>query len=151
MRRVAELGSFGKCMSTPLSSERIEKALRRVLHKQGFQLSKARAHGETGVDVVAERAGHVIHIEVIAYKRSGPARTKDFCEGVMRSLSRLDTGAERCVLAMPEQFAVGMAQRAAHYRTAWKRMTLAFPEFSLWLVDCTAGGYRECKLTDWVT
>jgi len=138
-------------MSTPLSSEQTERTLRRVLQKQGFRLSKARAHGETGVDIIAERPGHTIHIEVIAYKRSGPARTKDFCEGIFRSLSRLDTGAERCVLAMSDQFAVGMAQRAAHYRTAWKRMTSAFPEFSLWLVDCPAGRYRECKLTDWVT
>jgi hypothetical protein len=138
-------------MSTPLSSEQIEKALRRVLRKEGFRLSKARAHGETGVDIIADRGGDAIHIEVIPYKKHGPARTKDFCEGIMRSLSRLDTGAKKCVLAMPEQFEGGMDQRAAHYRTAWKRITLAFPEFSLWLVDCTGGRYRECKLTDWVS
>src|ERR1051326_366222 len=96
-------------MSTPLSSDETERTLRHVLQKQGFRLSKARAHGETGVDLIAESGSHTLHIEVIAYKKSGPARPKDFCEGIMRALSRLDIGAKNCVLAMPEQFAAGMA------------------------------------------
>ena len=55
-----------------------------MLEKDGYSLSRERRHGETGVDIIARKGTEEIHIEVIGYKSSGPARAKDF-DGVLLS------------------------------------------------------------------
>jgi hypothetical protein len=82
-----------------VSNQEIENCLRETLEHEGFSLSRKRAHGETGVDIKATRGEEQLFIESVGYKESAPARAKDFYEGFFRTVSRLDDGATRCVLA----------------------------------------------------
>ena len=136
-----------------VGNTRTEKALRRVLASEGFSLNRPREWGETGVDIIAKRGdGDVLHIEVIGYKAQGPTRTKDFCEAFFRTISRLNEGATRCVLALPREFQRGMRQRARHYGIAWNGLGAAFPELSLWFVDCRDAdnpSYEESTWLEW--
>ena len=53
-------------------------------------LNAPKRNGETGTDVLAIKNGTLYFIEVIGYKSSGPARSKDFFEGFWRTISRLE-------------------------------------------------------------
>ena len=101
--------------------------------------------GENGADVLAAKDETLYFIEVIGYKSSGPARSKDFFEGFWRSISRLEEAktigkapkhhAIKLVLAIPANFKRGMEQRHSKYSTAWSRIALAFPELELWYIS----------------
>lgn len=112
----------------------------------GYSLSRARANGETGVDILATKGNEVIHIEVIAFKSSGPARARDFFQAFFRAISRTDQGATRCVIALAAQWKRGLSIRAGHYGTAWIRLGTAFPELEIWCVNCDS---RHCEITKW--
>ena len=95
-------------MTTPVLSSHIEDCLRSLLSGEGFSLNPRRAHGETGVDIIASKDNHSHYIEVIGYKGSPPARAKDFYEGFFRTVSRLNDGARSCVLALSQRAKVGL-------------------------------------------
>ncbi len=97
----------------------------------------------------AERGDERLHIEVIAYKSSGPARAKDFYEAFFRAISRIDDGATECVIAMAAQAGVGLPARARQYGSSWKRIGQAFPELKIWLVDGRAKTVRKTGWGDW--
>ena len=65
-------------MPAIVSNADTESCLRSILAAENYTLNTQRGHGETGVDLLAERGDERLHIEVIAYKSSGPARAKDF-------------------------------------------------------------------------
>lgn len=127
----------------------VEDCLRECLRNEGYSLTPKRSHGEKGVDIRASRDGRVLHIEVIGYKRSGPARAKDFYEGFFRALSRLEDGATRCVLALSANAEMGLPARAAQHRTAWIRIGAAFPELEIWLVDTVSKRYTRSTWAKW--
>ena len=137
-------------MASSVSNEDTEACLRELLRKQGYALSPTRAHGETGVDVLATKDGEEWHIEVIGYKRSPPARAKDFYESFFRAVSRLNDGATHCVIALPAQFGTGLPARAAHHREAWGRIAEAFPELEIWLVDVENTKYQRTAWARWL-
>ena len=100
-------------MSKRIQSEVVEECVRTVLKSEGFALSEQRTrNGETGVDILAQKQEEQIHIEVIGYKSTGPARSKDFFEVFFRAVSRLKDGARRCVIAIPDTAKRGLPQRA---------------------------------------
>jgi hypothetical protein len=119
-----------------------ESVLRELLEKEGYELTTPRSHGQTGPDIVAERGADKIFIEVIGYKSSPPARSKDFFESFFRAVSRLKDGARKCVIALPSQFGRGLGARARQYGEAWTRIGKAFPELELWLVDDQKHTYK---------
>ena len=80
-------------MTIPVSNADVEQTLRSALSDEGFSLNSKRGYGETGVDILATRYDERYHIEVIGYKKSGPARAKDFYEAFFRALSRLNDAA----------------------------------------------------------
>lgn len=121
-----------------------EVVLRRWLRSQGYEVSKPRALGETGVDLIARRGKHKLYIEVIGYSSKPPKRARDFFEAFFRAISRLKDGAGSCIIAMPHEYSRGLKRRAAQYGVAWRRIDLAFPELSIWLIDC---GPRVCSVT----
>lgn len=75
------------------------------------------------------RESQCIHIDAIAFKSSGPARSRDFMQAFFRAISRIEDCATRCVIALYER------------GRAWRRIADAFPELEIWLVDC-----ETCKM-----
>lgn len=137
-------------MAQPVSNRAAEKSLREALAGEGFALTEARRHGETGVDIVATKGRTDLYIEVIGYKKKGPERAKDFYQSFFRVVSRINDGAKRCILALPRQFELGLPKRAHHHRVAWRRIGEAFPELHIWLVDVERGGYEKTRWNDWL-
>lgn len=127
----------------------VERALRHALKRQGYALSRNRRRGETGVDIQARRSRRTVHIEVIGYKRSGPARSKDFYEVWFRALSRVGSGAACCAIALPIEFGRGLQRRADHYGAAWRRLAAAFPEIKLWLVHHHGPSSPSFEVRSW--
>lgn len=137
-------------MATKVKNSETETCLREILRAEGYRLSPKRGNGETGVDIIAERGVECFHIEVIGYKASGPARAKDFYEVFFRAVSRLDDGAQQCVIAVPHHAKVGLPARANQHRTAWTRIAKEFPELSIWLVNVEDGMYERSRWEDWL-
>jgi len=137
-------------MASRVKNKETEDCLREVLEVQGYGLDVPRAHGETGVDILARRGDEEWHIEVIGYKSSGSARAKDFYEAFFRAVSLLNDGATHCVIAMPAQARVGLPARARQHRVAWTRIAQAFPELEIWLVDVEAKDYQRTFWMEWL-
>ncbi len=137
-------------MPALVSNAQVEQCLREILESDGYRLSSLRAHGETGVDIVAvSRDGERLHIETVGYKAKGPTRAKDFFEGFFRAVSRLNDGARHCVLALSHRSAVGLPARAKQHKIAWRRIADAFPELEIWLVDTDKRTYRRTTWREW--
>jgi hypothetical protein len=135
-----------------ISNEDTEKCLRTILLSEGYELSPLLARGETGVDILAKKEDEEhLHIEVIGYKASGPARAKDFFESFFRAVSRIKDGAHRCIIAMPMLAEQGLPTRAHHYGEAWLRIGQVFPELEIWLVNTEVQSYKRSKWNDWAT
>jgi len=137
-------------MPAIVSNPTAERCLRRILAGEGFALSEAKSHGQTGVDILATREGETWHIEVIGFKSSPSTRAMDFYQSFFRAVSRLNDEARHCVIALPKRFAEGLPARADHHRVAWKRIGEAFPELEIWLVDVEKGGYEKTRWNDWL-
>ncbi|SRR6266567_787361 len=137
-------------MPSVIKSSATERALRSLLKRQGYRLNTTRLNGETGVDILATHGSRHIHIEVIGFKSSPPARSRDFMQAFFRAVSRIQDGASRCVIALPSRWQNGLPQRAKQYGPAWRRIGNAFPELEIWLVDAGTGSYSETKWNDWL-
>lgn len=133
-----------------IPSSAIEDCLRGLLSKEGFDLSPKRSNGETGVDIKATRGSDSYFIEVIGYKSSAPMRAKDFFEAFFRAVSRLNDGAEHCVIAWSNRGARGLPARARQHREAWTRISRVFPELEIWLVDTENRRYERTKWGKWL-
>ena len=132
-----------------VSSVDTETAIRHTLINEGYDLSSRRKNGETGVDILAIKDNEAFYIEVIGFKSSAPARAKDFFEVFFRAISRIQDGAKRCVICVPDRMKLGLPQRARQYGIAWKRIGNAFPELEIWLIDTENMSYRKTKWNDW--
>jgi len=61
-------------MAAPVVNLEVENCLREILGQEGFRLNPQRAHGQTGVDIVATNMkGKAYHIEVVGYKAKNHA------------------------------------------------------------------------------
>jgi hypothetical protein len=138
-------------MPSLIKSSDAEEALRHALRAEGFRLTQKRANGETGVDILATRRGRTVHIEVIAFKSSAPARSKDFMQSFFRAISRIKDGATRCVIALPSRWENGLPQRARQYGVAWRRIGNAFPELEIWLIDVPKRSYEASTWNEWLS
>jgi hypothetical protein len=133
-------------MPALVAAEKVEEIIRENLRGEGYELSRERLYGQNGTDIIAIRGDHLLHIEAIAFKKSPPVRAKDFYESFFRAVSRLQHGATHCVIALPARFGKGLPQRAKAAGPAWHRISKAFPELKIWLVDTEE---RSIKRTDW--
>lgn len=126
--------------------------LRRFLANAGYRLTNPRGYGETGVDLIAEKGDQSIQIEIIGYSASPSKRARDFFEAFFRAVSRINDGASECVIAAPREYSRGLHRRASHYGVAWQRLGDAFPELSIWLIDCRHDGstVEFTKWNDWL-
>ena len=138
-------------MPSDPTNKQTETVLRTVLEAEGYALSAWRPHGGTGTDVVASRGEERLHIEVIGFKSSPPARSLDFFQMFFQAVSRLDLNATACVMALPARFERGLPQRVSQHAVAWQRIADAFPELQIWLVDTDAGAIERTDWSDWLT
>jgi hypothetical protein len=139
-------------MPAIIASAAIEEVIRDKLYGEGYELSRARLHGQNGTDIIARKGSECLHIEAIAFKKSAPARAKDFYESFFRAVSRLkDDGATHCVLALPARFGKGLPQRAKAAGPAWYRIGQAFPELEIWLVDTKDRSIRRTNWSGWAS
>ena len=138
-------------MPAVVSNADTENCLRALLGREGYRLNPERAYGETGADIIASKDKEYLHIEVIGYKASGPARAKDFYESFFRAISRLKDGASRCVIAMPILAEQGLPARARQHGEAWIRIGQAFPELEIWLVDTENQLCKPSMWNDWAS
>jgi hypothetical protein len=136
-------------MSALVTNDVTEHCLRECLKSEGYNLSPRKAYGQTGVDILASQGGETIHIEVIGFKESPPARSKDFYEVFFRAMSRIGSGAKHSAIALPCRFERGLPARAGQYGQSWIRIGQAFPELEIWLVDTEAKSYRRTLWSDW--
>jgi Holliday junction resolvase-like predicted endonuclease len=136
-------------MAQLISGHAAEECLRVCLKAEGYTLSLPRENGQTGVDVIARKAGESHFIEVIGFRRSPPARSKDFYEVFFRAVSRIKDGAKSVVIALPARFGVGLRRRASQYGEAWRRIGNAFPELEIWLIECEHP--YSYKRTSWIS
>jgi len=138
-------------MPSLISAHQTEQCLRIILSAiEGYELSEQLPHGFLGCDIIARKGKETIHIEVIGYKESGPARSKDFFQGFFRAVSRIKDGAQYCVIAVPSKFKRGLPQRARIYGEAWTRIGEAFPELEIWLVDVDRLTYHKSSWNEWL-
>lgn len=139
-------------MARTPTNDHTESCLRGCLIQEGFDLSRRRGKGETGVDIKARKDGKEHFIEVIGFKKSPPQRTKDFCVAFFGAISRLKDGARSIVIAIPERFGNGLHQRANHYAEGWERIGSTFPELEIWLVCCEEPySYKRTKWNSWLS
>ncbi len=137
-------------MPAIVPNEATEECLRQVLANEGYSLNPPRAHGETGVDIIARKDDLDIYIEVIGYKSSPPARAKDFYESFFRAVSRIKNGAGKCVIAIPHLAERGLPARASQHGEAWTRIGNAFPELEIWLVNVEGKSYDRSAWNEWL-
>lgn len=138
-------------MALLITGDEVECVLREVLPKQGHALKNPpRKIGETGADIISEKGRVTFAIECIGFQSVPPLRSKQFYEVFFRAISRLKDGAQRCVIAVPKRFGRGLRQRAAQYGEAWARISQAFPELRIWLVDTEKRSYTEHHWGDWL-
>jgi len=138
-------------MSSIISNAETEDCIRDLLKKEGYTLSDTKSHGQTGTDIIAIRNKKKLYIEVIGYKKSGPSRAKDFFEAFFRAVSRLNNKkCKHCIIALPNNFKIGLPQRANQYKVAWKRIAKTFPELEIWLVDTINNKYKKTLWGDWL-
>ena len=136
-------------MPSIITGNSTERCIRILLDREGFQLSPLLVNGFTGCDVIAKRGGVTIHIEVIGYKSSGPARARDFFQVFFRSISRIKDGAKHCIIAMPSLAERGLKTRARQYGEAWIRIGESFPELQIWLIDVDNYSYKKSSWNEW--
>ena len=138
-------------MTTAITNPETENCLRKLLKNEGYTLSDIKAHGETGTDIIAIKNKKELHIEVIGYKKTGPARAKDFYEVFFRAVSRLNNNnCKSCIIALPDNFKIGFPQRVKQHEIAWQRIANAFPELEIWLVDTINNRYIKTYWKDWL-
>lgn len=138
-------------MPSIITNPETENCLRELLKKEGYTLSDVKAHGETGTDIIATRNNEELYIEVIGYKRTGPSRAKDFFEVFFRAISRLnDKNCKHCIIALPNNFKIGLPQRVKQHEVAWQRIVKTFPELEIWLVDVENKKYQRTSWVYWL-
>ena len=137
-------------MPSVITGSTTERTLRSLLKGEGYRLTKTRANGETGVDILAARGNRQIHIEVVGFKSSAPARSRDFMQVFFRAVSRIKDGASRCVIALPSRWGNGLPQRAKQYGVAWRRIGQTFPELEIWLIDSATRTLLQTSWNDWL-
>ena len=137
-------------MPSIVANAAVENCLRACLSSEGYDLSRRRGQGETGVDIIACKNGKTFHIEVIGYKKQPPLRSKDFFEGFFRTLSRLKENPRNCIFAMSHLYGRGLRQRVRHYGVGWARIGNAFPELQISLVNTEEKIYTTHSWGEWL-
>ena len=137
-------------MKRTVESNKVDKTLRELLKDRGYQLNKPRKNGEWGADIIALKNETILYFEVIGHKADPKARTADFYTVFFRALARLNDGAKKCIIAVPVLSKKSIMNRVNYIRTAWKKISEAFPELEIWLVDVENKKYKKTSWIEWI-
>lgn len=119
-----------------MTNSEVEAELIKYLIENKYKISESKTNGQTGEDLIATKGDEILIFEIIGYKKSAPARSKDFYEVFFRAISRIDKFTNcKIIIALPFQFSVGMKQRQEHYGKSWYKLGETFPELEIWYID----------------
>ncbi|MBK8395324.1 MAG: hypothetical protein IPL26_08790 [Leptospiraceae bacterium] len=114
----------------------VEELVRKKLDNQGFKMNFHKKQIDVMPDIIAEKDNITLYIEVIGFKSSPKAATRDFYEVFFRAFTQLEhPDSEYIVIAMPIQYLQDMKKRIETMKNAWVRLCIAFPEIRVYFVD----------------
>ena len=100
-------------------------------------------------DIIAEKDDMHLYVEVIGFKSSPKAATRDFYEVFFRAFAQLEQpDSEYIIIAMPIQFLQDMKKRIESMKNAWVRLCIAFPEIRVYFVDLKNDKIYKKKLPE---
>jgi hypothetical protein len=127
-------------MTTSTANSEIENVLRDLLEDEGYKLN-----------IKASMDDKEWYIEIIKNQESGVERIQDFYHAFFKSLSRLNNkGCKHIVIAMEQNMRKILPVRAKIYKVAWKRISEAFPELEIWIVDTETRKYQKTSWIYWL-
>lgn len=134
-----------------VASKDVDKIVREHLNSLGYTLSKEKKPGETGCDIIAKKREESLFVEVIRFQNHLPIRSREFYECFFRIISRdRAKSSDVLIIALPIEFARGMAQRKKHYGLAWDKLGHAFPNLCIWYIDRKSGKITKRSWLDCV-
>jgi hypothetical protein len=126
--------------------------LRELLIKDGYRLRNRSGLFKLGPDIKATRDSENWYIEVAGFEESNMERIEDFYKVFFRSISRLNNeDCDHCIVAIPDSLKKFLYIRARIYRVAWERLSKAFPELEIWVVDAEKKKYQRTPWIYWLS
>ena len=114
----------------------VEELVRKKLDSQGYKMNHHQDRVGVSPDIIAEKDDVVLYVEVIGFKSSARAATRDFYEVFFRAFAQLEQpDSDQIIIAMPIQFLKDMKKRTESMKNGWVRLCIAFPEITVYFVD----------------
>ncbi|MBP6739398.1 MAG: hypothetical protein KA146_05380 [Leptospiraceae bacterium] len=114
----------------------VEELVRKKLDSQGYKMNHHQDRVGVSPDIIAEKDDVVLYVEVIGFKSSARAATRDFYEVFFRAFAQLEQpDSDQIIIAMPIQFLKDMKKRIESMKNGWVRLCIAFPEITVYFVD----------------
>ena len=83
----------------------VEELVRRKLDNQGFKMNHHKKNEGVSPDIIAEKDDMHLYVEVIGFKSSPKAASRDFYEVFFRAFAQLEQpDSEYIIIAMPIQY-----------------------------------------------
>lgn len=119
-----------------IKRKHIEELVRKKLDSQGFKMNHHRDNVGISPDIIAEKDDTTLYVEVIGYKSSANAASRDFYEVFFRAFAQLEQPeADNIIIAMPIQYLKDMKKRIESMKNGWVRLCIGFPEITVYFVD----------------
>ncbi len=120
----------------PIKRKHVEELVRKKLDSQGYKMNHHKENVGVSPDIIAEKDDVVLYVEVIGYKSSSKASSRDFYEVFFRAFAQLEQlDSEHIIIAMPIQYLTDMKKRIESMKNAWVRLCIGFPEITVYFVD----------------
>lgn len=132
-----------------IKRKHVEELVRKKLDGQGFKMNHHKKHAGISPDIIAEKDEMTLYVEVIGFKASPKAASRDFYEVFFRAFAQLEqVDSEYIIIAMPIQFLQDMKKRIEGMKNAWVRLCIAFPEIRVYFVDLKNDKIYKKKLPE---
>lgn len=140
---------MGNKKEKPIKRKEVEELVRRKLDNQGFKMNHHKKIEGVSPDIIAEKDDMHLYVEVIGFKSSPKAATRDFYEVFFRAFAQLEQpDSEYIIIAMPIQFLKDMKKRIESMKNSWVRLCIAFPEIRVYFVDLKNDKIYKKKLPE---
>jgi hypothetical protein len=133
----------------PIKRKHVEELVRKKLDTQGYKMNHHKENVGASPDIIAEKDDVTLYIEVIGYKSSPNAASRDFYEVFFRAFAQLEQlDSEHIVIAMPIQYLNDMKKRIESMKNAWVRLCIGFPEITVYFVDLKQDKIHKKRLPE---
>jgi hypothetical protein len=140
-------------MQSSVTKIEVENCLRELLKKEGYKLRSKKGRGKLGADIKATINKEDWYFETIGTGagQSSIEGIRDFYHAFFSAISRLNNkSCKHIIIAVPESLRKILPVRAKIYKAGWKRITEAFPELEIWLVDTENKSYQRTTWGYWL-